>query len=230
MEEKIRLEEEIRKSLLRYGGDIIKVESELQIPLELIIKVQQKLKKDLMKNPGVDLIIAGNITREILRGRRQRLQIIQDMINTLSNREQLWVCQKCGSEIETLKAEDGSNTYRCSKCDAIVNRKLIERLDIFQQKQSLIRDHQAEDTLLVEWLVKMGWTGDANKPVQPTTVINNRQNILVVGNGKDQKVIDEIKHLPPLEAEKLRQDLKKEIVKIDEQIRETEEGKGVEKA
>jgi hypothetical protein len=236
MEEKVRKIEEVRKALLRYGGDILKVETELDMPLEFIIKVQQKMKKDLLKNPGTDLILAGNMTREILRGRRQRLQILQDMINTLSNREQVLVCQKCNNEVEVITSEDKKITYKCHSCkvrtlapgevEEPVKVKLKERLDIFEQKQSLIRDHQNEDTLLVEWLVKMGWTGDANRPQQPTTVINNRQNILVVGEGKEKKVIEEIRHLPPLEAEKLRQDLKKEIVKIDEQIRETEEGKG----
>ena len=40
---------------------------------------------------------------------------------------------------------------------------------------------------------------------------------------EEQKVLDELKHLPPLEAEKLRQDLKKEMITIDDKIRSSEE-------
>jgi hypothetical protein len=218
MEEKIRIEEEVRKALFRSGGDVLAVSGELNLPYEYVIKIRQKMQRDLMKNPDANLQIASNITREIIKGRRRRNQIRQDMINSLSNREQMWICPGCRNEVRTT---DTSAIYHCITCNKDVNLKFLDREKIYALKQSILRDEQAEDDSLIEWLVKMGFT--ANQPsTQPTTVIQNKQQFLVIESDKTKKIIEEIKHLPALEAEKLRQDLKKEIINLDDKIREAE--------
>lgn len=220
MEEKLKKIEEVRTALFRFGGDIVKVATELNLEYDYVLKVRQKMHKDFMTNPEVNLQIAANISREIIKGRNQRKQLIQDMINSLDKREQLWVCPDCNTEVTVITAPDKTITYRCDKCDKIVIRKLIDRLKIYDQKQALIDSLREEDNKLLEWLVMMGWTAQLPPP-QPTII--NKQNVLVVGSGVDQKVIEEIKHLPALEAEKLRQDLKKEIINIDGQIKDAEQ-------
>jgi hypothetical protein len=227
MEEKYILEESTRKSLLRHSGDIKKVSTELSQPVKYVLKIHQKMKTAIMKNPDLNLQIAANITREILEGRGSRQQVYQDMLSTLDNREQLLVCVTCDTEVRemVLNSDEGLVSY-CPKCTTVVQHRLQDRGEIFSQKQAILTALLNEDDKLMLWLTKMGWTGN-EQPAAPTTIVNQRQNVLVLGETKlgtkEEKILDDLRHLPPLEAEKLRQDLKKKMITLDDEIRDTEE-------
>ena len=226
MEEKYIIEEKTRKALLRCGGDIVKVSADLAQPLKYVLKIRQKMKAGIMKNPDLNLQIAANITREILEGRNQRRQVYQDMLSSLDNREQLWVCVICDTEVRDMIIDsDEGVVYFCPLCNLVVNRKLKDRGPVYTQKESILKALLDEDDKLMTWMTKMGWTGN-EQPPGPTTVVHSKQNVIVLGGAeigdKEQKILDELKHLPPLEAEKLRQDLKKEMITIDDKIRDSE--------
>ena len=222
-ENKHRVEERTRKALIRYGGDIEKTREVLEKSLEYVSEIYTKMKADFQESPTLNLQIAASVTQEIVTGRNQRKQVLQDMLNSLENREQLWVCVKCGTEVIGVVVDSNvGEVYQCPQCVEYVNRILKDRGDIYDQKQSLLARMMVEDDKLLTWMERMGWTGVEPQP-GPTTVIQNRQQVLVLSGDKigkkQQEVIDEIRHLPPLEAEKLRQDLKKEMITIDEDIR-----------
>jgi len=225
------IEENTRKALLRYGGDAEKVRAALKQPLAKVLKIHTKMKKDLIEDPSTSLNIAANITQEIVNGRNQRKQVLQDMLDSLESREQIWVCVECDTEVKDMVFDSNTGVeHYCPKCDIVVNRILKDRGHIYDQKQSLLEKMMIEDDKLLGWLVKMGWTGSETPP-GPTTVVHSRQNVLVLGDrkegdpivtDKENKLLDEIRHLPPLEAEKLRKDLKEEIITIDDEIRDAE--------
>ena len=76
---------------------------------------------------------------------------------------------------------------------------------------------------------KMGYTNVKEAP--PTTIINNKPNVLIIGGNKDTEVADkriaeEYTNMPQVEKARLIEKLKKEIVTIDaEPIEESEETK-----
>lgn len=227
MEEKFRIEEETRQALCRYGGDATKTADSVNRSIEYVKAIQKKMKGDLDKNPGVNIQIASNITTMIMEGRQQRRRMLQDMYNTLENREQLIACPKCHTEVGEFN--ESSGTYYCPVCEKHISGRIMDRDIVMARKQALVEALLKEDSSMIDWLVKMGWTGQ-EPPPGPQTVVHNRQNVLVVGSGKDGQLsekevhlLDEIRHLPPLEAEKLRKELKEEIINLDGQIRAIEQ-------
>ena len=226
MEEKLRVEENTRQALCRYGGDAAKTAIAVGRPVSYVKKIQKKMKGDLDKNPSTNIQIASNITTLILEGRQQRRQMLQDMYNTLENREQLIVCPICKTEVGEFN--ESSGTYYCPVCGKHISGRIMDRDIVMARKQLLIDSLYKEDDGLMNWLVKMGWVGK-EAPPGPQTIVHSRQNVLVLGGSKDGKIseqdaktLDDIRHLPPLEAEKLRKDLKSEIIGLDARIRDAE--------
>jgi hypothetical protein len=223
MEEKIRIEEETRKVLYRYGGDVVKTATELGLSYDYVFKVRQGIEKDMMKNPEANLRVASNIFRMILRGMRQRDRHRQDMLDRLENREQLLVCPKCETEVYEI-IQSHITKHHCPNCDVDIKPVIADKDFIYKRKQSILRDQQSDEDSLIDNLKKMGFTGAISLPPEPppSQTLNQNNNFLILGGAKEQKVIEEIKHLPPLEAEKLRRDLKKEIFRLDDEIRAVE--------
>ena len=232
MEEKYKIEEDTRRALLRHSGNTTKVSEDMCRPLEYVKKIQAKMKKDLKKNPGTNLQIATNITNMIVEGRQRRQQVYQDMQDNLMDRGQIMACPVCKTEVGDYN--ESSQTYYCPVCVAHITPRILDRDIVYARIQLIQEALLNEDDKLMSWVAKMGWNGQ-EAPVGPTTVIHNKQQVLVVGGDKkaelgdkEKKVLEEIRHLPALEAEKLRNDLKDEIINIDGQIRDAEEDNATE--
>lgn len=225
MEEKIRLEEETRVSLNRHGGDVVLVAQELGHDVDYVIKIREKMKIDLMKNPEVSLFIAGNISRALIEGRRHRTQNLRDMLESLNKREQLLVCEKCKSEVRYVEGQS-DDTYFCPVCQKFVYRVLEERDEIYKRKQSIIRDLSAEDDKMTDHMVKMKWTNQLDTPVPPEKQLPNvTQNILIVGGESERKLVDDYSQMRPMDRALLAEKVRKDLLKLDEELtREKSEG------
>ena len=215
--EKLRIEEETRRSICRHGFNESKVADELHLPVEYVVKIREKMGKEIASDPAVSLQIAKNISIYIIEGRRERTQIKRDMLAKLLDREQSWVCVKCDTEVQEVQGVlDQLPSYHCPECDKIVKRKLMDKDDVYKRKQSLLRDLLAEDENLVHWLTELEWTGVPKQPEAPQQVI--KQNVIVFTSEDDKRIVADYSKLQPMEKEKLVEKLRKEIIKLDREI------------
>jgi hypothetical protein len=215
MEEKYIIEEATRRSICRHGFNASKVAEELSLPLDYVVRIREKMGKEIAKDPSASLRIANTVSRHIIEGRNERIQIKRDMLALLLDREQMWVCVKCDTEVQEVPDQSWP-TYHCPNCDRIVQRKLRDKDEIYRRKQSLLRDLLSEDQNLVDWLVKLKWTG-APEPVPEATKQIINQKVLVLGSDEDKRIISDYSKLPPMEREKLIEKLRREIINIDDE-------------
>ena len=208
--EKFKIEEKVRLSLLKHRGDVIEAHADTGCPLEYIIKIHEKMKKKLGREPS--LLVSYNITTEILAGRQQRIRYIIGMLRSLEGRDQMELSVCCGKKAYTAVREQ-KKVLLCIRCNEPTRLELRDREEIFDKKLELVRELRAEEDKLVDWLVKMGYT-NAQQPQAPSTVIRNTQ--LIVGDtskltATEKQALVDLNELSPQDAEKVVKQLESVI-------------------
>ena len=228
MEDKIRIEEDTRKAIIRHRGDPDLAADETGRSIEYIFEIRRKLYNDMMKNPDSQLWIADNITRELLIGRKHRIQHLLDMLEKLDKRESMWVCVICDTEVQEMtEASNNLKFYHCPVCDKEVKAKILDKDRVFARKQSLLEDLRKEDAELRAWLVDMNWINNpkASQPQQPVgPSVHIKHNTYVLTGEADKKIINDYSKLNPMDTEVLIERIRKDISKLTDEIKREETG------
>lgn len=206
--------ERIKIAYLKHRGNVLAVANELKLPVEYTKKRIAKIKGQERNN--VDVLISNTLMQHILLGYESRVSYLMEMLKSLANREQLYVSLCCGAPVERARGEEeytAEVTYICLACHSIASVKLIDRETIYNIKQRVLEQLRVEDSALVEFADKMGYT---NRPEQPPAV---KQNILVLGKDfskEDRQVVTNLSELSPPDREKMIKKLEKQITNIQQ--------------
>lgn len=210
--EHFKIQEKIKLSYLKHRGNPFNVLKELGLPedekhIKYIKKLIEKFKKKESKE--VSTLIADNLMAHILFGYQSRVQNLMEVMKVLDGKNEIEVSICCEAP---FRERPNSNPlrYECLSCHLICDVKKLDKEGMIDLKLATIEQLREEDATLIEFAEKMGYT---NKIEPPTTIINNKQNVLVLGEG-DKKIITEIENLHPMEREKLLERLEREIKKL----------------
>ena len=178
----------------------------------------------MMQNPDSQLWIADSVTREILIGRRHRIQKNLDMLEKLYNREQMMVCVICDTEVqEMIEASNNLKYYHCPVCNEEVKAKLWDNDTIFARTQSLLKELRAEDSELRAWLVDMGWVNNPKKKDKEEKKDGQQaptKSLPLLPPGKEgQQILEDSSKLSPMDTEELIERIRKDIKRLNEEIK-----------
>ena len=210
--EVFKIEERIKVSFLKSGGNILEVMNELNLPQEYIKKVVEKLKKKEARD--VSVLISDTLASHILMGHESRKIHYQQSLKELetSGKTKLSVCCEVPVIRLTDSADYGHEDYECSLCHERCSVKENTHNDVYRIKKEILEQLREEDRLLLEFAEKMGYT---NVPKEPAVRVN--QNFVVMNSNEDQKIIKEISSLNPKDRDKLLDRLEEEIIDDNEQ-------------
>jgi len=222
--EKFKLEEKVRLSFLRNRGSIAKISRELSLDYEYTRNIIRKFKGELTRDTRS--MVANRLYEELMFGRRSRIQNLMDMLGALKEREQLYLSVCCDAPVRLHTEIDGHDipeTHECIQCHDRCEVKLVDRLHIIRTKQDILKQLLEEDDKLTEFAYKFGFT--TAPPPPPPTIGNYKPNILVIGDGKQKKIIEDASKLTPLDRETIINTLEKKIWEESEDIEVAVEGK-----
>ena len=231
--EEFRLVEKIKLSYLKNRGDLFSILKDVEFPEDKdhIEYVQRLIKKFRgAEEKDVSVLIANNLMSHVLLGTESRCSHLMEMLRSLdkSERPAVSVCHNSTYKVEKDE-ETELEIFRCCSCQAPCEIHHPPKAMIYKLKLDLLEQLREEDLGLVDMAEKMGYTNKTEAP--PTTIINNKPNVLIIGGNKDTEVADkrlaeEYTNMPQVEKARLIEKLKKEIVTIDaEPIEESEETK-----
>jgi len=210
--ELFKIEEKIKISYLKNGGNILEVIKELNLPQDYIKKVIDKLKKK--EGRDVSVLISDTIAQHILMGHESRKLHYQQVLKELENSGKVKLSICCSEPAIRIKdsIEYGYEDYECSNCHAKCDAKDATDSEVYRIKKEILEQLREEDRLLMEFAEKMGYTSTVR---EPTT--NVRQNIVIIGDDKDKQVIKQIENLNPKDRDRLLDRLNSEIKEDNEQ-------------
>lgn len=200
--------EKIKLSYLKNRGNAIEVADELNLPVKYIKKVIYKIKKQ--EDRDVSVLISNTLMSHILLGSKSRVILLTEMLKSLESTEKplLSFCHEMPVEI----IEDSFKTkYKCIQCKKYCEVTEIPEVDIYAVKNDIITQLREEDKNLIELASKMGYTNRIEPPPAPVF----KQNILVMGQGTNPQIMQDIQLLPPIEREKLMEKLKREMLNFN---------------
>jgi len=221
--ERFKLEEKVRLSFLRNRGSIAAVARDLSLDYEYTRNIVRKFKLELQHD--TKSLVANRLYQELMFGRQSRVQNLMDMLRTLKDREQLYLSLCCDAPVRLYTELEGyaiPETHECMQCHCRCEVKLVDRLHIMKTKQDILRQLLDEDDKLAEFAQKFGFT--TAPPPPPPTIENYKPNILVIGDGKSKKIIEDASKLTPLDRETIINTLEKQIWEESEDIEVAVEG------
>jgi hypothetical protein len=209
---KIDFQEKVRLAYLRHRGDIALIQKDLQVNDRVLLrKIIKKFRVEM--DHSVRNWVAENLYKELIFGRQSRVQNLMDMLRVLQDREQLYLSMCCDApaekhtEIEGYKIPD---TYMCLMCHMRCEVKLTDRIHIIKTKQDILKQLLEEDDALTLFAERLGFT---NLPPQELPSIGMyKPNVIVIGSGKDQKIIQDASTMSPMDREALRKELEERIL------------------
>jgi hypothetical protein len=222
MDEKVRLEEwkvleRIKISYLKHRGQTLDIAEETNLPIEYVKKQVEKIEKK--ESRDVSTRIANNLTSIILQGIQSRTIRFMEELKSLEGREQNLLSACCSYPVRE-SIVDNLTLYTCLKCDKQCNAVLADKITIYEMKNQILVQLREEDRFIIEMAERMGYT---NKPIEgPSTIIQVKQQNLVLNTDEDKKIAADYSQLKPMDRELLIEKLRKEILKIDEQIKREE--------
>ena len=208
--------EKIKLSFLKNRGNVLEISSELNLPVKYIKKVVYKLKK--AEDKDVSVLISNTLMSHILLGVKSRQILLSEMLKSLESTEKplLSFCHEMPVEV----IEDSYKTrYKCIQCKKYCEVTEIPEVDIYAVKNDIISQLREEDKNLIEMASKMGYTNRIDPPPAPVF----KQNILVMGQGTNPQIMQDIQQLPPMERERLMEKLKKEMFKFNDEQSDSEQ-------
>lgn len=202
------IEERIRTSLLKHRGDVSLVSKELDIDAAYIKKIQDKMKREMKRNPNV--YVANNIAQHILSGHEQRQVYYKELLNNLDVNDFDLVSSCCKAPI-IKKQVKRKNYLICSCCNEITKAYRLERTT---SKLEVLEAMREEDAQIVEFAKKMGYA-TPDMPEEGKYVQNNYISVEGRKRGISPKIAEVVESLKPMERARLIASISEEITKDD---------------
>jgi hypothetical protein len=215
--EEFKLLEKAKLSYLKNRGNILDILKDLNWPadkdhINYVQKLVGKFKKKESKD--VSVLISNTLMQHIMLGYESRIVHLTEMLKALSGRdkEKLSICCEAPAKQCMETAPYGYEDYTCLDCGLTCKVKIVDKADIVGLKIDILEQLRTEDEVLVDIAEAMGYTN--KKEEQPQVILKQQQNILVMGEGVDKKVIEDASKLAPMEREKIIEKIYKEFIDV----------------
>jgi len=210
--DRLNAELKIKVAYLKHRGDYNKIVSDTGYPREFVMRTCARIRK--RQERDTSLLIADNIMQTILLGYESRTLRIHEMLDTLESRECLILSTCCRSPIAFGSESENMHKKYCIKCGRTTEGIVATQAEIYGIKQELIAQLREEDKAMVDFAEKMGYTQRIGSAVpilkeKPQQLQNNQQKAL--SGPVDVQIMEGIRQLRPMQAEKLIKRLEKKI-------------------
>ncbi len=210
---RFEVESRIHVALLKSRGDVMQAAKLTGYPAAYVYRMARKLKEKRKRD--VSVWVADSIMETILVGYEQRLAYLQRCLQLLEGKEEAYVSVCCNDPVQLVQPRR-TRYWECVKCGKKAGVELQTRGGVFNLILSTIAALREEDSSLVEFADKMGFTNRVPTPIQ-----DNRQNLFVFTNGKatiDATLAKQIEEKTPLEREKIRKELTGTLLKMASEV------------
>jgi hypothetical protein len=201
--EKFNLTEKIRVSFLKNAGNVLKVATDCNVPIEYARKICQKFKKQQQRD--VSVFVASKMAEYVMVGTEQRKAHLLAALEAEINKPDEVVSLCCGFPVKVHTWEDEEH-YICKKCDKdceVVCRSTRDKNYILK----LIGELREEDITVINFMEKLGFTDRPDGP----QVVNKTTNYNLVLDGKDKAVLQDAEQMDPRSRETLRKSIESKI-------------------
>lgn len=198
--EQFKLIEKIKISYLINRGNVVAISEELQLPLEYIKKLVGKFRKQESKD--ISVLISNNIMEYIFMGYKARTHNLTEMWKALLGKDKSIISICCEAPVKKLDNPDPQGrVYGCLACHGNCFIDTVTEEGIVELKMGILEQLREEDAALVEFADKMGYT---NKVAPESPLVGTlQQNVLVIGEGMDKKVVEDYSKLSPIDRQKI---------------------------
>jgi len=185
------------------------VAQECDLPYYFVEKLLNKFKKRQRRD--CDFLVASNIMQHVMMGTQQRTRVLTNVLNELEGMATLTVSDCCHGHVQNRK-ELGPDAWFCSRCKMMCQPVVIANVGIVEAINDTITQLRDEDTALVTYAEKMGFT----ERQEPAPVRVTNYNIQM--NGKTQQAalspdtLQQVQALPPAQRGQLRRQLEQKIL------------------
>ena len=203
----------VKLSWLKHRGNILEVIEELGMPEEVVRAEVIKIKEE-SKDPLT--LIANTLSQEILIGHQSRVHLLMAILKKLSINLDQRISLCCKFPVDPIKEsqEYGHKDYRCMNCHKLCDTNIITNAELVDLAKQVITELREEDKELLVFAKDMGYTN-----ALPTTIINQKQNIVVFDNKEGEnteKIIKKVEDLlDPMARDRLIEKLDQEIVDME---------------
>ena len=226
--EQLKLYDKIKLSYLRHLGDALKVSEELDLPLDYVRKIVKKIRGEETSDHKV--LVANNLTQQILLGYKSRETYYLDMLRDLDSQNAVKVSSCCKKPVRATTSKDDPSILRgkdfvCTKCCEGCDVVEVPFLKVFNVRIDILRELRKNDEALVKIAEVMGYTQNKGNE-EPKHIHNTKNNILVM-RGKDmskeeQQALVDLDQLSGMDREVIRKRLESQIFKESEDANEVE--------
>lgn len=203
--------EKVRVAYLMHMGNANLIAEELKMPLLEVKKYVSEIRES--ENQDIRQLTADNVAMYIISGIEMRMYHLHRQLKAINGRDQMWRSVCCHDPVETVPATAETPEFkRCLGCKLGCNIELIDYPTIFRLRNETMKSIRDEMTFYIHTLKELNIIAE-----QPKYVQNVKQDILIVG-GKQEDYLK----LGPMEMDRLLGDLKKELVRMDQEIQKNE--------
>ena len=214
--------ERVKVAFLVHLGDAYLISEELNMSLP---EVNMHLKEIRKSEQDPNQLTADNVAMWVISGINMRMYHLHKQLKAINGRDQMWRSACCHDPVEEVPATPGTPATdttpeilptpafkRCLGCKKECRVELLDYPTIYRIRNETMRSIREEITLYIHTLKELNIVAE-----QPKYTQNVKQDILIIG-GQQQDYLK----LGPMEMDRLLNDLKKEIVKMDEEIQKDE--------
>ena len=219
--------EKIKISALKHCGNMIEISKETGYAFSYVQKILKKVRmKERMDADPHRVLVADNLYQYLLKSHQQRRTYLNEMMRDLEYAKSRQVSVCCNARIIPDTDAAGVVTNKCRLCGVACAPTTMDRLDVIEMELKVLEAIEKQDITLAAFAVKMGYTNA--QPAGPSI----KQDVFVFGaspnnpafqgqpipqvhfDGKDRYTLEQIEQMPPAEREKLRRELKREIIEL----------------
>lgn len=204
--EKFKLEERVRLTYLKHRGDILKVAEELELPLEYVRKIGDKIKKKCRRD--VAYLVSTTMMEQLILGHSQRIQYLVECLDSLKDKEEAVQSLCCKAPVEMRIVRRWKEEFFCLDCGKICFVKIVTKTSIYDLKYKAIEMLREEDVALVTFAEKMGYTDK-----KPDNIYRVTQNVAIIGDttDKDKQIVRDLRDLSPRDRQKIRKSIEQKV-------------------
>ena len=222
------VEENVRRALMRHKGVVPLAAKELGIDAKFVERIWRRMKGKIDRD--VAYYIAFHLLTDILYGRMQRVQILQDQVTNYSGFQSEFVSECCRVHVFSeakptnfasvpgaSKQPDAAveSILKCSGCKKTCAVLLRPNDSANKEMREVLKELRLEDESISNFVDKL-YGGDKPAPVRV------QQNVLVVKDSRkqinskevDSGIISEFELLEPRERQKIRRTLEKKLKEL----------------
>jgi len=213
----IQIDNDIRISLLKHQGNLVDVAKECEVPFVYVEKVYNKMRKHWDRD--VADYLSSKIASHLFLSYQQRLTYLKQGLDRLDEIQYTKLSSCCYAPLYYISIDNKADSI-CSKCKKECSFVLTENKFVSKLLVEIVDKMRLEDETLVKAIEKLGFVKAKDDDKQKS--INIKNNVLVMNNEDQDKVIKKLESLSPWQREQIRQQIESRVIEMSSDDKEIE--------